>query len=42
MFPTPKQRYERYVAWCHLIGAPSLDFNGWLRLGRGLGSLSVR
>jgi hypothetical protein len=30
MFPTPKQRYDVYVAWCHLLGATPLSFTGWV------------
>jgi hypothetical protein len=30
MFPTPKERYERYLAWCRILDAPPLSFTGWL------------
>jgi hypothetical protein len=30
MFPTPKQRYDRYAAWCRLLEVEPLTFTGWL------------
>jgi hypothetical protein len=29
LFPTPKQRYEVYVAWCRLLGVQPLSESGW-------------
>lgn len=30
MFPTPKQRYERYVAYCQLMGEKPLSQAGYI------------
>ena len=29
-FPTPAERYYRYVAWCVLLKQEPLSFAGWL------------
>jgi hypothetical protein len=29
MFPTPKQRYDRYWTWCLIVGAKPASFDEW-------------
>lgn len=31
MFPTPKQRYDRYWTWCVILNVRPLGFLAWLQ-----------